>query len=123
MRPRKESVLHMSVYDIAVSGLQAAQAQLNVAANNVANLDTPKYKSSSVDLVDISGGGVAVGGYSQDPSAGPILPDGQEGSNVDLATQLVNLSQAKNLYDANAAVINVANQTTGTLLDILSHSH
>src|SRR5665213_1568454 len=113
----------MSVYDNAVSGMQAAQAQLNVAARNVANLDTPKYKSSSVDLVDVSGGGVAFGGYSQDPSAGPSLPDGHQGSNVDLATQLVNLSQAKNLYDANAMVIKVANQTTGTLLDIMSHSH
>ncbi|HWE01257.1 MAG TPA: flagellar basal body protein [Tepidisphaeraceae bacterium] len=109
----------MNLYDVAVSGLQAAQAQVNVAARNVANLDTPRYKSSRADLVDVSGGGVAVGGYSQNPSAGPIQPDGQQGSNVDLATQLVDLSQARHLYDANAAVIKVADQTTGSLLDIL----
>src|SRR5256885_545278 len=79
------------VLSIAASGLGAAQAQLAATADNLANADTPGYKARRADLVELSGGGVAVGGVSVDPSAGPALPDGREGSNVDLAAESVDL--------------------------------
>ena len=109
--------------------MQAAQAQLNVTAQNVANADTPGYQSARVDLVELSTGGVAVGGITRDASAGAMLPHGQQGSNVDLAAQMENLRREQMLYGANAAVVRVADQMTGTLLDMLDtgqthrHSH
>ena len=76
----------MNVFGIALSGMQAAQAQLNVTATNVANADTPGYQAARVDLVDLSTGGVAVGGISKDPAPGTVGPDGTRGSNVDLGS-------------------------------------
>ena len=37
----------MDALNIAASGLQAAQAQLNVTANNIANQNTPGYTGSA----------------------------------------------------------------------------
>ncbi len=111
----------MSIFSIAGSGLAAAQAQLNVAAQNVANLDTPGYQARRADLVELSGGGVAVKGVSKDPTPGATQPDGGQGSNVDLAHEMINLTRAKLLYTANAAVLKIGQKTTGTLLDILDN--
>ena len=69
-----------NVFDIAASGLNAAQTQLQTTANNIANQDTPNYKAERTDLVDLSGGGVAVSGISQSTS-----PGDQQGNNVDPA--------------------------------------
>lgn len=111
----------MNLFAIAQSGLSAAQTQLNVAATNIANLNTPGYQSSRADLIDLSTGGVAVGGISKDTTPGPIQPDGSVGSNVDLATQAINLTRASILYSANAAVVRVGEKVTGALLDIFDH--
>ena len=94
-------------YCIALSGLQAAQTQLNVTAQNIANSDTPGYQAERVDLVDLSTGGVATAGISKDPRPGPISPDGTRGSNVDLGSEMLSLTRAKLLYSANAAVLKV----------------
>lgn len=110
------------VYAIVLSGMQAAQAQLTVGANNIANANTPGFKSSRVDLAELSGGGVAVSGTTLDPTPGAIGPDGKPGSNVDLAGELVNLSQDKTLYNANALVIKTQDRMMGALLDIFDSS-
>jgi flagellar basal-body rod protein FlgC len=101
--------------------MNAAQTLLNVTANNIANAQTPGYQSQGVDLVTLSGGGVQVAGTPS--SNAPFQPgnDGGEGSNVDLATQAINLTQANFLYDANAAVVNAQSQMIGSLLDIFDN--
>ena len=38
----------MSMLNIAVSGLNASQVALNVASNNIANVNTPNFKKSDV---------------------------------------------------------------------------
>ena len=106
---------------IAASGLQAAQYELGVSANNIANADTPGYKAQRADLVDLSGGGVVVAGTSTDTSPGPTLPDGSQGSSVDLANEVVNTIQARTLYTANALVFRTADQMYGTLLNMLDN--
>jgi flagellar basal-body rod protein FlgC len=112
-------IVTMDLFGIALSGMQAAQTQLNVAANNIANADTPGYQSRRADLVELSTGGVGVAGMTSDTTPGAPQPDGKTGSNVDLARELVNVRQAQTLYAANAMVVKTADQMTGSLLDIL----
>src|SRR5690348_458918 len=102
---------------ISLSGMQAASAMLNVTANNIANLNTPGFNPSRADLVELSGGGVAVSGTSFEDN--PQVAPNTQTSNVDLPTELVNLKLGHTLYDANAMVLKTADQMTGTLLNIL----
>lgn len=102
---------------ISLSGMQAASAMLNVTANNIANLNTPGFNPSRADLVELSGGGVAVTGTSFEDN--PQTAPNTETSNVDLPTELVNLKLGQTLYDANAMVLKTADHMTGMLLNIL----
>lgn len=97
----------MSIFGIGASGMQAAVAQLNVTSLDIANANTPGFTAESVDLEDISTGGVD----SSDVE--------NTGESVDIAYELASQRQAAMLYDANAMVINVANQMYGTLLNVL----
>jgi flagellar hook-associated protein 1 len=97
----------MDALNIAASGLAAAQAQLNVTANNIANLNTPGYTAQRVDLAAAPGGGVDVEGVQS------------TGKAVDPVNELLNLKQTTLYYDANGMVIRVADRMYGSLLNIL----
>ena len=99
--------------------MQAAQKQMDVAANNVANSDTPGYSSQRANIVDLSGGGANVAGISESPAPGSAQPEDEQGSHVDLPTEMVNMTRASLLYSANAAVVKIGQKMTGSLLDIL----
>ncbi len=90
---------------IALSGLQAAQTQLQVSANNVANGATPNYRRQEVQQSPQVGGGVQ-SQVRQSASVGPALE-------LDEVTQL----QARNSFMANLAVFKTSNQLAGALLD------
>jgi flagellar hook protein FlgE len=96
----------MDIYSVALSGMKAAQALMNTAANNISNSSDPNFKAKETILSDVSGGGVQIAGSREIPTN-------------DLATQLANLKQAAFLYKANAAVIRAAATITGSLLDIM----
>lgn len=114
--PQRTNVMS-SAMSISLSGMQAASAMLNVTANNIANLNTPGFNPSRADLVELSGGGVAVTGtsFEDNPQSAPNT----QTSNVDLPTELVNLKLSQTLYDANAMALKTADQMTGTLLNVL----
>jgi flagellar hook-associated protein 1 FlgK len=97
----------MDALNIVASGLQAAQAQLNVTANNIANMNTPGYTAQRVDLAAAPGGGVDVEGVQS------------TGNAVDPVNELLNLKQTALYYDANGMVIRVADRMYGSLLNIL----
>src|SRR5271170_6423371 len=97
----------MDALNIAGSGLAAAQAQLNVSANNIANQNTPGYTAQRGDLPAAPGGGGDVEGVQS------------TGKPVDLANEMVNLKQTVLYYDANGMVIRVADRMYGSLLNIL----
>jgi flagellar basal body rod protein FlgG len=111
-----------SVLSIAGSGLAAAGAQMAVTASNLANLETGGYQARRADLVELSGGGVGVGGVSSDPAPGALDAEGVEGSNVDPAKEVVDLMREKTLYTANAAVVTAADRMVGSLLNILDRT-
>jgi flagellar basal-body rod protein FlgG len=90
---------------IAATGMQAQQTQLNVIANNVANVNTAGFKRSSVNFHDLvhtqaaaasavdnelaragslTGAGVAIGTVSKQFAAGDLK---QTGSAMDVAIQ------------------------------------
>jgi flagellar basal-body rod protein FlgC len=111
----------INALNIAQSGLLAASAQLNVAANNIANLNTPGFKQQSTDFYSNGSDGVSIGPTEQTPSTGDGGNEDQQANTVDLAMQSVNLITAKLMYNANAAVVKTADQTIGTLLNLLDN--
>lgn len=60
----------------ALSGMNAATAMVETTAHNLANLQTPGFKQSQVQLATAPPlGGVTVVGDQVDPSQGPLVPD------------------------------------------------
>lgn len=58
---------------IAASAFKAASTSLDVTANNLANVNTAGFRSSSVNLTDGPGGrGVEVGAIAENTSPGPV---------------------------------------------------
>jgi flagellar hook-associated protein FlgK len=94
-----------SISSIALSGMNAALAQSQVSAHNVANAQTEGYQRQELQQTAQADGGV----FTQVRSAsvsGPALE-------VDLVSQL----QAKNAFLANLAVFKTSNTLAGALLD------
>jgi flagellar hook protein FlgE len=95
-----------STSSIALSGMNAAQTQLNVSAHNIANLGTENFKRQEVDLSPQSGGGVATS----------IRQASVPGSSLE--TDVVSQLQAKNAFLANLAVFKTSDKMAGALLNI-----
>ena len=89
----------------ALSGMKAAQVQLDVAAHNVANAQTPGFRRQQVTLTTQSEGGVEA-----------QLQTSTEAVSS-LETDLVGELQARNAFLANLAVFKTANRMAGVLLD------
>jgi flagellar hook protein FlgE len=94
-----------SINSIALSGMQAAQTQLNAAASNVANAQTEGYKRREVRQSPQADGGVATQVVAS-VQPGPALE-------TDMVAQL----QAKNAFLANLTVFKTSNAMAGALLD------
>lgn len=94
-----------SISSISLSGLRAAQAHLDSAAHNVANIETTPFRRQEVGQTEQRDGGVATF-LRRSTSEGAALE-------TDMVAQL----QAKNAFLANLAVFKTHNQMTGALLD------
>lgn len=94
-----------SLSSIARSGMNAAQANLDASAHNVANLGTPGFRRQEVGQTALAEGGVRTS-VAASPTEGSSLE-------TDVVTQL----QAKNAFLANLRVFKTATELTGTLLD------
>ena len=94
-----------SISSIALSGMNAAQTQLNASASNVANAQTEGYQRRVVEQSPQAEGGVAT----------QIVAASQTGPALE--ADLVNQLQAKNAFLANLAVFKTGNVVAGALLD------
>lgn len=94
-----------SISSIAQSGMNAAQTQLQSAANNIANLGTEGFHRQQVVQNERPQGGVTTS-VTRAAAAGPDLT-------ADVVAQL----QAKNAFLANLAVFKTGNKMAGALLD------
>ncbi|MBL8339388.1 MAG: flagellar basal body protein [Rhodoferax sp.] len=94
-----------STSSIALSGMQAAQQQLQAAAHNVANVATPGFRRQEVQQRAQPQGGVTTE-LQRAQAEGAALE-------ADVVAQL----QAKNAYLANLSVFKTADRMAGALLD------
>jgi len=108
----------------ALSALGALGVNLNVTANNIANVNTNGFKKSQVIFEDTEPYGVTASISEVDTPGGPVpSADGsqqmKESSNVDLAEEIVNLNLTERTFEANTKPIKAEEQMTGNLLDIV----
>lgn len=71
----------------SASGMSAAQTQINVVSNNIANMNTVAFKESSVNFADVFYGKLSAGSPST-PTSGGVNP-----KEVGYGTQVAQISQ------------------------------
>ena len=113
--------------------LQAISVSQQVAANNVANMNTNGFRSSRVDYeTGPDGRGVRVSDIRENTDPGPQV-EGYveaeerrrseealvEGSNTDLATEMVQMIENEHAFAANAAALRTSMDMTGVLIDMM----
>lgn len=134
----------MSSMSISASAMSAYGVRQQVSANNVANMNTDEFKASRVSFEDRpENQGVRVQEIQKDESSGPLRPgsesdlassgtvgagqDGgsdissgsgmREGSNTDLAREMVTQMENENGYAANASAIRTQTRMIGEFLN------
>jgi len=124
--------------DIAVSGLRAESARMNVIAGNIANSRTTRtpsgqpYRRRQVVLsTDDDGlGGVTVDSVASDMMTDfkrvhqPGHPDADKNGyvlmpNVDLPVEMINMVAASRAYQANAAVLKRHQEIVDAAIELL----
>lgn len=114
----------ISAIHTAFSGLTAVGKQVEVVANNVANVNTDGFKKSRTEFVEIPSGGV-LPVVEKDDSSGPaVLRDTggkqtmAELSNVDLGEEAVQQIVAQRSFEANLQTVRTGDALLGSILDI-----
>ena len=107
----------------SLSALNAFTSKMNVTAQNMANVSTDGYKSSSVTIE--SGQGQTVrANVTKDNSSGPMIPNtlGENGvgemSNVDMVKEMLQLIPTQRAYDANLKVIQTNLEMRGSIINM-----
>ncbi len=126
----------MKIGSTAADAMNAFSTSVAVTANNLANVNTDGFKASRIDFeTGPDGEGVRVSSITEDTSAGPMKEEvvttedtetGRveterelvEGSNTDVATEMVNLMVNENAYGANAEVVRTEDEMAQTVLDM-----
>ncbi len=108
----------------ALSGVQAGSRLLSGSAHNIANALTDDFKRTETTFQESSAGGVVVS-LTQDQRPGLQVSTGddpqsdREGSNVNLAEELVDALAATRIIEANLASIRAQDDAIGSLLDLV----
>ena len=97
----------------SMSGLGVAAQSAALAANNIANVNTRGYQAQSLQQQALQQGGVQATGVQA--SQAPGVPGG---SNVDLATEAVNLKTQGAGYGADLKALEVQQNLIGAALDM-----
>jgi hypothetical protein len=110
----------MDALGTATSGLRAAQLQVDIAAENVANTNTPGYTPDGIAQQAVPGGVAARVAPEAAPPQLPGVAPGDQPSGSDLTTETVSQITGSIAYAANARVIDVSAQLTKNLIDVLA---
>lgn len=109
----------------SLSGLNAFQTQLGIAANNLANVNTDGFKKSRAVLEEAKPQGVIAKAQKLElpgPLALEQTADGEtlvEKSNVDVGEELPRVLAGQRAYEASLKMLKVADEMTGSLVDIM----
>jgi flagellar hook protein FlgE len=103
----------MDGFSAGVSGLRATAQAFALTSNNIANLNSNGYRAERLVQQSLPQGGVAAQGVQL--SQAPLEPGG---SNVDLATEAVQMKTLSVGYQADAAFLKVQEGMLGSALDI-----
>ncbi len=118
----------MDMYGPGMTALRSFSTRMQAVANNVANVQSAGYKAQRVHMVEVPGGGVSVT-ISRDLSPGAPLPEAEgsspatgsrQGSNVDLAREMVDMITTERYFQANARALRTMAETKGRVLDIIT---
>lgn len=125
-----------SIASSATSALNAFGVDMLVRANNIANINTDGFRSSSLVLTSGPGNiGVQAAAIHRNTAPGPMVPglvsadvNGRgvmlpgyvEGSNTDLAVEFTGMIATQRAYEANAKVVTVHDSMTGALIDMIA---
>lgn len=116
----------IAAYQTALTGLQAFGTRLQANGNNIANANTDGFKKTGVTNAEVAPLGVKAQAHKFATPGPSILQEtGAEKelvelSNVDLATEIVDMTLNSTMYKANLKTIETVNEMTGTLLDLTS---
>ena len=97
----------LSVIQTALGGLRRNQAGIQVAANNIANVNTDGYQTRRLDDA---------------PNRPPTTnrPVNRTHNHVDLATELVHLKAYEVGFKASVKVVTTADRLLGELIDMVA---
>lgn len=119
--------MSISALTTGTSGLTANQRALDVAANNVANANTPGFQPQRANFQEGSpfGTGVTLSAEGRRLSAGEGAPPSTAGANaaerpngVGLASELTDTLVYKAGFNLSANVVKAADQALGSLIDV-----
>lgn len=116
----------ISAYQSALSGLQTYGTRLQSNSNNIANSNTEGYKKSRVINESTEPQGVKAHVMKVETPGTSVFQERGEGaelvelSNVDLATEITDLSMSSHMYKANLKTIEVVEEMTGALINLKS---
>ena len=103
----------MSISSIGLSGMRAAQMQLDTTAHNVANAQTPGFQRQSVALTAQAGTGGVTARIAQEPPA----IEGGGGGVARLAEDMVAQRMSVYSFSANLRTVETEDRMLGALLD------
>jgi flagellar basal-body rod protein FlgC len=109
-----------NVLSTAVSGLLAQSFRASEIAHNIANVNTPGFKSVDIQTISIEAGagGSGVLARRQGSDAGESGGD-SSGGDLDLARQFTQLIETEIAYTANAQVLRTTAETLGRVVDLV----
>ena len=110
-------------FNIALTGLRAIYRQLDINANNIANVETNNFQKGRVQLQEAASGGVEVTispvetpGMDLDPNE--RTGANQRASNVSLEEEFVDQMVSRYALEANVLTVQTAEEMQKALLDI-----
>jgi flagellar hook protein FlgE len=117
-----EGIVSIDPLNIGLSGLDAYGTQLDVTANNVANVGTAGFQGQNVTFQNVLAG-VSVSAITTNPTPGvPSVAGALESSNVDLSDEFVKMMSAQAAFEANAQTVKTGDQDLKTIVNLDSGS-
>ena len=108
-----------------LAALKAFGTKMDVAANNIANVNSEEFKKSSAKLTEGANGDIQVDVErinTPSPSISTVEGDQaakKELSNVDLTEEMSEMITTRHGYTANLKAVEAQNEMLGDTLDIL----